>query len=505
MIKKKWVRYSTCMMGLLIGLFLLGGCKKSESPTENNGELGSEKKEERKEDMKQEDKNKKTEEVMLHYILPEEYENRYIGDVHPFYDEKSSTWYMFYLETGGRFHSRLLTSQDGISWKPKELSIKSFMENYAVLGITEKAGKYYSYYGDYHTSVSEDLITWEYAGSSFQAYQDKEQFPGGSRDPYVAYDEATDRFYSIAINYPKRVRSENIYISNLAIGRTNSGSLEDWSKEAKPVFAENRDKHDPECPQLIKIGNRWYVFTSFYGYSNHGVGKLAYLIGDENVDPYSMDWTKKEINYLTSEDLCAAQIVKKGDQFFLFGWLPKEYDGGFWGGHINLPTEVYQLEDGKLGARMAKDITELLRGAQYFALEESVTLTAENSYEFTAEKRSDLQIDFLMKDESFGINFVDKKVAVNITKKEGYHLATVTFNHLILSEIMIAEEDLLDQNTVRILTEADMLEIYINDKYYLPARVGVTMGRDKVVVKSNSASVTNIEAFHLKTRSELQK
>jgi hypothetical protein len=502
-IRVKRIRYITFIMVLFTFLSFLGGCRNSELPTEEgkNGEVGKE----MEDVMNQEDKSEKTEETMLHYILPEEYENRYIGDVHPFYDEKTSTWYMFYLETGGQFHSKLLTSQDGISWKPTDISIKSFMENYAVLGITEKDEKYYSYYGDYHTSVSEDLITWEYAGSSFQAYQDKEQFPGGSRDPFVAYDEATDRFYSIAINYPKRVPSEGIFISNLAIGRTNTGSLEDWSKEAKPVFAENRDNHDPECPQLIKIGKRWYVFTSFYGYSNHGVGKLAYLIGDENVDPYTMDWSKKEINYLTSEDICAAQIVKKGDQFYLFGWLPKAYDGNFWGGHINLPTEIYQLEDGKLGARMAQDTTELIRGERYFALEEAVNLTAENSFEFTAEKRSDLQIDFLMEEESFGINFADKKVAVNLTKEEGHSVATVTFNHLVLSEIEIDDEDLLEKNTVRIITEADMLEIYINDKYYLPARIGVTMGNEKVVIKSNRASVIKIEAFHLKTRSELQK
>ncbi len=501
-IKGERSRLITLIMVIFIFLSLLGGCKKGEPHAEEGGKEETGK--EMEDMMNQEDQSKKAEDTILHYILPEEFENRYIGDVHPYYDEKTSTWYMFYLATGGQFHSKLLTSQDGISWKPTELSIKSFMENYAVLGITEKDNRYYSYYGDYHTSVSEDLITWEYAGSSYQAYQDKEQFPGGSRDPFVAYDEDTGRFYSIAINYPKRVPSEGIFISNLAIGRTNSGSLEDWSKEAKPVFAENRDNHDPECPQLIKIGKRWYVFTSFYGYSNHGVGRMAYLIGDENVDPYTMDWTRKEINYLTSEDICAAQIVQKGDQFYLFGWLPKAYDGNFWGGHINLPTEIYQLEDGKLGARMAQDTTELIRGERYFTLKEGVDLTAENSFEFTVEKRSDLQIDFRM-EESFSIEFTDKKVAVNITQKEGKKIAAVTFNHLILSEIEIDAQDLLEENTIRILTEADMLEIYINDKYYLPARIGVTMGKERVVVRSNKASVTKADAFYLKTRPELQK
>ncbi|MGF7144871.1 hypothetical protein HNQ56_003304 [Anaerotaenia torta] len=501
-IKGERSRHITLIMVLFLFLSLLSGCKKGVPHAEEGGKEETGK--EMEDMMNQEDQSKKAEDTILHYILPEEFENRYIGDVHPFYDEKTSTWYMFYLATGGQFHSKLLTSQDGISWKPTELSIKSFMENYAVLGITEKDNRYYSYYGDYHTSVSEDLITWEYAGSSYQAYQDKEQFPGGSRDPFVAYDEDTGRFYSIAINYPKRVPSEGIFISNLAIGRTNSGSLEDWSKEAKPVFAENRDNHDPECPQLIKIGKRWYVFTSFYGYSNHGVGRMAYLIGDENVDPYTMDWTRKEINYLTSEDICAAQIAQKGDQFYLFGWLPKAYDGNFWGGHINLPTEIYQLEDGKLGARMAQDTTELIRGERYFTLEEGVDLTAENSFEFTAEKRSDLQIDFRM-EESFSIEFTDKKVAVNITQKEGKKIAAVTFNHLILSEIEIDAQDLLEENTIRILTEADMLEIYINDKYYLPARIGVMMGKERVIVRSNKAGVTKADAFYLKTRSELQK
>ena len=88
------------------------------------------------------------EDVLLHYILPEGYEFRYIGDVHPFYDAKSQKWLLYYLDTSGQFHSKLLTSGNGIDWEPVELTFRSSMANYGVLGIVQAEGRYYSYYGD---------------------------------------------------------------------------------------------------------------------------------------------------------------------------------------------------------------------------------------------------------------------------------------------------------------------------------------------------------------------
>lgn len=444
------------------------------------------------------------EKALLHYILPEGYEYRYIGDVHPFYDEKSGKWFLYYLDTSGQFHSRLLTSKDGVSWEPVELTSKSSMANYGVLGIVQWEDKYYSYYGDYHTNVSEDLINWEYAGKRFQAFQDKEQFPGGCRDPFVAYDEETERFYSVAINYVRRVPGEGIFDANLAIGRTASRSLEDWSKEAKPVFAETNDNHDPECPQLLKIGNRWYVFTSFYGFSRHGVGRLAYLIGDEGMDPYSVDWTAKEIHYLTSEDICAAQVAPKGDAFYLFGWIPKQYDAGFWGGHVNLPTQVYQLEDGLLGARMDEETTDLIRGERYFELDSAKDVRPGSSVALTAAKRCDIEVDFLLEGETLTLDYAEKKLQIEITKKEGKGVAKVIFNHMTLSEMELDEEQLESRGTIRIISEADMLEIYMNNRYYMPARIGVKLGEEQISIESDAATIYRAEAYCLKTAQEVK-
>ena len=445
------------------------------------------------------------EDVLLHYILPEGYEFRYIGDVHPFYDAKSQKWLLYYLDTSGQFHSKLLTSGNGIDWEPVELTFRSSMANYGVLGIVQAEGRYYSYYGDYYANVSEDLINWEYAGEGFRAFQDKEQFPGGCRDPFVAYDEETERFYSVAINYVRRVPGEGIFDANLAIGRTASKNLEDWSKEAKPVLAETCDNHDPECPQLLKIGNRWYVFTSFFGFSRHGVGRLAYLIGDEGLDPYSVDWTTKEIHYLTSEDICASQVAPKGDRFYVFGWIPRQYDAGFWGGHVNLPTEVYQLEDGLLGARMDGETLELIRGERYFELENPADAGPDSSIALTAAKRCILEVDFVLEGEALTLNYSDKKLKIEIVKNPGESAARVIFNHMTLSEIELDEEQLEGRGTIRIISEADMMEIYINDRYYMPARIGAKLGEEQVSVESDKATIYRVEAFHLKTIQEVRE
>ncbi len=492
--KRRWA--FLCMLCLLLGLpLVLLGC----------GEVSDEEGGKEEEDMSLEAQKVETENRLLHYILPEGYEYRYIGDVHPFYDEKSEEWYMYYLDTSGQFRSKLLTSKDGISWEPVELTSRSSMANYGVLGLTQSDGKYYSYYGDYYANVSEDLINWEYAGESFRAFWDKEQFPGGCRDPFVAYDEDTKRFYSIAINYVKRVPGEGIFDANLAIGRTASDSLEDWSREAKPVFKQTSDNHDPECPQLLKIGNRWYVFASIYGYSRHGVGRLAYLIGDEGLDPYSVDWTAKEIHYLTSEDLCAAQVAPKGERFYVFGWIPKQYDAGFWGGHINLPAEVYQLEDGRLGARMSQDVTQLVRGERFFEMDSEARIEPEKTFDFSVGRRSDVEVEFMLEGERLALNYADKKLAVEIVKKEGECAARVVFNHMVLSEMELDWEELEQKATLRVISEADMLEIYINDRYYLPARIGVRLGEESVSIESDRAVVGRVDAFYLKTADEVMQ
>lgn len=305
----------------------------------------------------------------LHYTLPEGTANGiYLGDVHPFYDD--GKMYMFYLNTGGGYESKLVVSDNMLQYSPEFITSAPAnppeQDAYYVLGVVKQGDEYRSYFGvgdGFASSVSSDLHTWAnacYVDDKFnvthKAFFDYDKYPGGGRDPFVFYDPDADRYRVIGMCYTEagKDRSLVLYTSTDAEGNV-------W--EASPTelirFPEQSDG-DPECPQMFKIGNRWYIFASRYGHSPHGVGRLSYWIGDENTPIDGQDWSSKTEHYLDGEDLCAAQIVAVGEKYYMFGWFPQDYAGGNWGGPLNLPREVFQRDDGTLGSRIDPALDELL-------------------------------------------------------------------------------------------------------------------------------------------------
>jgi len=424
------------------------------------------------------------ENTMLHFTFPlndsENYPNPYIGDVHPYYDQKTEMWYMYYLDTTGQFNSKLLTSKDGITWTENtDFWIHSSLANYGVLNIFEKDGTYYSYYHDFHTSKSTDLINWYYAGGEYQIPQDKAQFPGGMRDPSVTYDETTNAYYAIGLNYTRRVPAEGIYQSNLAITKSIGDNQLAWEPNHLKVFTNDPMSKDFECPQLVKIGRRWYVVASQYGNSVHGVGKTSYLIGDVDKNPYEVDWQSKPLNSLTTEDLCAAQIAKKDDKFYIFGWIPRDYNAGFWGGFINLPTEVYALADGSLATRLEPIVGAKLTGENVDSMTTKTTLNSgqeleldiylrfDNEYKF--EINAGAILELRQKENSYRIiitNTINKptvQVFAGTYQCFNYELRPGALNGI---------------NNLRVIGEGKNLELELNDTYVLTSRIARSLTLD---------------------------
>lgn len=453
--------------------------------------------------------------TMLHFTFPfndpENYPYPYIGDVHPFYDQASETWYMFYLDTSGQFHSKLLTSKDGVSWvENKDFWIHSGLQNYAVLNVFERDGVYWSYYAEYHASRSTDLINWYYAGGEYQIPHDSAQFPGGMRDPSVTYDEETNTYYAIGLNYPQRIFSEGIYESNLAITKSIGDNQKAWEPHHNKVFATNLMNKDFECPQLLKIGRRWYVVASQYGNSIHGVGRTSYLIGDLDKNPFEINWQTKTLHHLTTEDLCAAQIAKKDDKFYIYGWIPKEHNRGFWGGFINLPTEVYALEDGTLATRFDSEFAAKVRGANVDKIEEDITLNIGEKVEVNTFNRLDNEYHFTMSDDAVleikqEINNYRIVVTNSITAPK-VQVFTATYNCFTYD---LRPGALAGDNVLRVLGEGRNLEIALNDTYVLTSRIERSLTLDGetdtniVVAKQGTINLSLVSANKLKKLSEL--
>lgn len=323
---------------------------------------------------------------------------KHYGDVHPYYD--NGTMYMFHLATNGNFDTMLTTSTDMINFKEdnrlKKDNINGPAAPYYVLGIT-KDGEYYRSLSGYSQEViwgskSKDLLTWE-AGEgvdeNFQTtYLPRVDYPRGARDPYVFYDEDVDKYRVVYLGYYNNKfwegHDKDDFDCGLKLITSKGNTMEYWEEEQKELLrfdnAGTSKRDEPECSQIVKIGDRWYLFASLYGQSMHGVGALSYWTGEKNQTLDDVDFNKNGERRLDGEDVCAAQIVQVGTRFYMFGWVPKQAGGNYWGGALNIAREIYQKEDGSLGSRMDPYMTKLLNKGNLYSLNQDTLESKANEY-----------------------------------------------------------------------------------------------------------------------------
>ncbi len=307
----------------------------------------------------------------------------YYGDVHPFYDVKTGKLYMYYLSTGmqkgdkvPQFTSLLTVSDNMIGYTPVKLQMDSKtppeITEYFALGVyVDKDGLYRSSYGRGNYaggSVSSDLITWSNGMSPYvddadgllkYTYRADFTLEGvySGRDPDITYDPETNQYYCVVMNYFSHATDKGkkclaLYVADEQ-GRygVNAVNALDFT-----------GRGDPECPQLKKIGDRWYLLYSVYGTGTAGnVGCLSYRVGDAGVSPEKVDWNSKPEYTLEGGDLHAAQICQAGDLWYLYGWLNYIPHTSVWGGYLNMAREVFQREDGTLGTRCDPYLEKLLK------------------------------------------------------------------------------------------------------------------------------------------------
>lgn len=324
-------------------------------------------------------------EEYIHYALLDT--DAMVGDVHPYYYD--GTLYMYYLARDGQFSSQLLTSDNMVIFEPDELQTTKLNapgSAYYVLGVIKEGDCFRSFYGDalnVGSSVSTDLHTWSSGivwdeDTYEKQYAPASNFPAGIRDPYAFYDPDTNKYHIIATGYKAREdydwSNTEGYDVYLVLFTSESNSLADW--EENPVTGQaayhrsllhfgdwvNENAGEPECPQMFKIGDRWYVFASMAGRadSDHSVGRLSYWVGDEDIPILDQDWNAKEELYLTGEDLCAAQVVEIEGNYYLFGWITQKNISGGWGGTLNIIRRIGQNEDGTLYTFLDEELVQRL-------------------------------------------------------------------------------------------------------------------------------------------------
>ncbi len=497
--------------------------------------------------------------VVDYLMLPDDYIHfgmtEYLGDVHPYYYD--GKLYMYYLSLDGTFSSTLATSSNMINFESQELTttrLNAPGSFYFVLGVIKEGNYYRSFYGEgknVGSSKSLDLLEWE-SGITWdeetyeKLFSPGSNYPAGVRDPYPYYNPDLNKFHIVATGYRA---NEHYTWSNttgfdayIVLFTSVGPSLSEWEKN--PVtgrsgyhvpllhfgdWVNNTDIGDPECSQIFKIGDRWYILASLSGRGgDHWVGRPSYWVGDSGVDILEMDWqTNIEQEYfLDGEDLCAAQVYEVGDKHYLAGWITQRNYAYGWGGTLNLPREVYQKTDGTLGSRLDQDLYNLINSGNLFNLEENSFTNSgfesvNGAYSLNEGESMFGYSDYaeIVASGTYGRTITDIKVSLNDTSEAvGLLVQGVTNDVEIgirktediwqlylknqgtigkVSAVNNITIDDLDDVNLTIVLEGNVAEIYINGEYALSARSSEILSDNVSLLAFASGSGTSINSFDI--------
>ncbi len=387
----------------------------------------------------------------------------FYGDIHVYYHEEQV--HLYHLWNYGT---------DTVLWEwDRQITTDMFRYRDASMDL--------SFVQNHYMSPSPDLI-------DYPAYT-------GGRDCTKFYDPDIDRYRYLALSYRS---SSNGDVSCALTLRTSRDSIGmDWSDPCIVLRDFPSSAHgEPECSQLKKIGNRWYLFTGVSGQTIHGVGTAQYFVGGEGQTIDQVDWLNAEPHYLDGEDLCVPQVEQIADRFYLYGWMPRVYNAGYWGGYKNLSREIYQRENGLLGSRLDPMATKLLNRGKYLEVEESTAETEKGLAQVSAgaiqmiginnrvavQKPVDstfLQYRLDMQNSTqagYSIQCEGKEFRV-LLLREGEKLylqvdCPLDTSHPVSSrmEIEVAEDGVYD---IKCCIEGSIIECFVDDTFALSARTAM--------------------------------
>lgn len=445
---------------------------------------------------------------LIHY-KPEEH---FIGDVHPFFHDGKC--YMFYLKPGN-YASALAVSEDLLHWEPKKLEKPGGLvpaKEYFVLGVVKDGSLFRSFYGNgtfVGASHSDDLFKWHTSSLPYTSDVNLELFPVCARDPFVFFDKDAQvyRCVSTAYRQNKKWGRGDAMDCSIAIVSTGDDTLTGWGKQVELKRFIDGFEGEPECSQMFMIDNRWYLLASLAYRSVHHVGKPSYWIGEKNKDILEDDWNNKQEYSLNGEDLCAAQVAFDGKRWLMWGWIPQSWSGNQWGGHLSLPLEVYALKDGMLATRLEKSISKKIRGE---LLWNSGNMKSDGSNSFDVPgyyDRFDIEFKIAADKTDIYLSIGEGKDEVCIEVNRSQNALRIVAPGIsdggyIFSSMDVDGEWMSEAQTVRVLAEEDIVEVFLGDRYSLCARINRKLSQESLRFIGRSA-IEEIRLYRLKWLEEV--
>lgn len=381
----------------------------------------------------------------------------WVGDTIPFaHDGK---FYIYYLhderkgntqdEYGYRTSWNLLITEDGVNVKDCKvvLPVGEYDDaDYACYTgsvIEGNDGNFHMFYTaqnnynpKYHRdgkplqyvahAISTDLINWEKLPELTFGADERIYEPFDWRDPFVFYNEE-EKCFDMLLAARLRGASEK---NGGCVGLCRSYDLLHW--EAKEPFYNPESYMTHECPDLFKLGNKWYLVYSTFSekFVTH------YRMSDKLSGP----WTSPIEDTFDGRAFYAAKTAQAGDKRMAFAWVPtKRGESDFgqyeWGGNF-IAHEINQTTDNKLTVKPAEGLINMFN--KEFVNEKLNKVEIENyegekSYVIDGMKDTcmiEAVIEFSEGVRSFGIGLRQDSALAN-----GYYLRFEPFYNRIVADM----------------------------------------------------------------------
>ena len=381
----------------------------------------------------------------------------WVGDTIPFaYDGK---FYIYYLhderkgntqdEYGYRTSWNLLITEDGVNIKDCKvvLPVGEYDDaDYACYTgsvIEGNDGNFHMFYTaqnnynpKYHRdgkplqyvahAISTDLINWEKLPELTFGADERIYEPFDWRDPFVFYNEE-EKCFDMLLAARLRGASEK---NGGCVGLCRSYDLLHW--EAKEPFYNPESYMTHECPDLFKLGNKWYLVYSTFSekFVTH------YRMSDKLSGP----WTSPIEDTFDARAFYAAKTAQVGDKRMAFAWVPtKRGESDFgqyeWGGNF-IAHEINQTNDNKLIVKPAEGLINMFNKESVNEKINKVEIEnyeGEKSYVIDGMKDTcmiEAVIEFSEGVRSFGIGLRQDSALAN-----GYYLRFEPFYNRIVADM----------------------------------------------------------------------
>ena len=470
----------------------------------------------------------------------------WVGDTIPFaHDGK---FYIYYLhderkgntqdEYGYRTSWNLLITEDGVNIKDCKvvLPVGEYDDaDYACYTgsvIEGNDGNFHMFYTaqnnynpKYHRdgkplqyvahAISTDLINWEKLPELTFGADERIYEPFDWRDPFVFYNEE-EKCFDMLLAARLRGASEK---NGGCVGLCRSYDLLHW--EAKEPFYNPESYMTHECPDLFKLGNKWYLVYSTFSekFVTH------YRMSDKLSGP----WTSPIEDTFDARAFYAAKTAQVGDKRMAFAWVPtKRGESDFgqyeWGGNF-IAHEINQTTDNKLTVKPADGLINMFNKESVNKKINKVEIEnyeGEKSYVIGGMEDTcmiEAVIEFSEGVRSFGIGLRQDSALAN-----GYYLRFEPFYNRIVADMwprrirgvnqwyvdgdkpfMVELERPFDYKSlkdnkvhIRVVADGSIICLYVNDITALTMRAyNVNRTNWGFFVKDGSIRVSDIHMYEV--------